>query len=139
MRHRTILGLIAVMAAATMAPTAVMAQQSRDSEGGASQPEAVRVRVSNHNWLDMHVYASVNGQPLRSLGMVTAMGSAELRLPADLTVVGSDLRMVADPIGGNGIYVSRELLVNPGSEVVMVIQNPLALSYTTVAAQADAG
>jgi len=132
MRQKTILGLVAVMAATMLLPTVGMAQQS-ESNRQATRPETVSVQVTNNNWQDMHVYASVSGSPLRSLGMVTAMGSDELLVPADLAAVGNDLRVIADPIGGNGLYESQTLLVNPGSKVVMVLQNPLDLSYTTVA------
>lgn len=132
MRQKTILGLVAVMAASTLLPTAGMAQQSA-SERQATRPETMSVQVTNNNWQDMHIYASVSGSPIRSLGMVTAMGSDEFRLPPDLAAVGNDLRVIADPVGGNGLYESQTLLVNPGSKVVMTLQNPLDLSYTTVA------
>ena len=131
MRNRSILGASAMIAMA-VAPIAAQAQQPT-GEAARAEPAPVVVHVENHNWLDMHLYASRAGGPLRSLGMVASMSSGTFRLPADLAASGTDLRMVADPIGGSGIYVSQPLLVSPGGEILVAVQNTLALSYTTLA------
>lgn len=129
MRTRSNFGATALLLAATaLLPMAVAAQ-----EGAQNEPAPLTVHVENHNWLDMHVYASRAGGPLRSLGMVTSMSSGTFRLPEDLAMAGTDLRMVVDPIGGSGIYVSQPLLASPGGEIVITVQNTLALSYTTLA------
>jgi len=133
MRTRSIFGASALVAAATALLPIAGAAQVAARETEHSEPAPLTVHVENHNWLDMHVYASRSGGPLRSLGMVTSMSSGTFRLPADLAMAGTDLRMVVDPIGGSGIYVSQPLLVNPGGEILVTVQNTLELSYTTLA------
>ena len=43
-----------------------------------------------------------------------------------------DLRIVADPVGGNDLYVSNPVMADPESEVVVALQEELGLSNTRV-------
>lgn len=133
MRQRSILAACSVLALASglLLPTAALAQQpEQDTE--SSRLEDVTLRVNNQNWLDMHVYVVSSGAPARSLGMVTAHTTREFKLPSAVTQAGTDLRVVADPIGSNELYVSDPVLADPESEVVVTLQGALALSSTSV-------
>jgi len=127
-----LLAAITILATATaLSPTAGAAQQS-GKETESSRAEQVSVRVDNNNWLDVHVYAVASGAPMRSLGLVTSNTSVVFHLPATVTLAGTDLRIVADPVGGNELYVSNPVMADPESEVVVTLQQELGLSNTRV-------
>lgn len=130
--------VLALTAGSLLMPAAAAAQESAQASE-SSAPEQVAVRVENHNWLDMHVYLLEYGRAPRSLGMVMAQGSAVFEVPAAVTVAGTDLRVLADPVGSNDLYVSDPVLADPTSEVVVTLENSLALSNTTVQPHRNAG
>lgn len=125
----------AALVAAAVAPSGLAAQQGTraqpEARATAPQQEAI-VRVTNNNWLDMHIYVSQEGGPLRSIGMVNSFQTAELKLPVGNSATWVPLRIVADPIGGSGIYVSPDILGGTGDEVLLTIANSLPLSWMTV-------
>lgn len=90
------------------------------------------LQVANHNWLDVHVYVSREGGPLMPLGIVGSNQSVELAFPRGSLDMGGAIRVVADPIGGNGLYVSPEVVANADDAVVVTIENALPLSFTSV-------
>lgn len=133
MRHLSKLGTCAALAAAVglLSPAMGVAQEmTQDTE--SSLPEDVPVRVENHNWLDMHVYAIQTGAPARSLGWVTAHSSKVFNLPGSVTQAGTDLRLLADPIGSRDVYVSDPVFADPQSEIVVTLEDALDLSNTKV-------
>jgi len=140
MKRRSILGscLAATVLTGLLAPVGGHAQQA-EVEKPAAEPQAedLFVRVENLNWLDMHVYISQSGGPLRSLGMVTSMSSQGFHVPTNLGRANQDVRVIADPIGGSGIYVSPSMMVGPQSEIVVKVQNALELSYSTLEPRDD--
>lgn len=140
MRHRWIPRgrTVAAVATALVLPSAAAAQQS-PKETESSKPESVDVRVENNNWLDMHLYALTSGASARSLGVVSAHTSQVFHLPAAVTVAGTDLRVVADPIGTADIYVSDEVLADPESEIVVTLRASLPLSTTILTPRRHAG
>lgn len=134
MRRQSMLGTwtaMALVAGSMLLPRVAAAQEAAQADE-SSRPETVAVRVENHNWLDMHVYVLEYGKAPRSLGMVNAQGSQVFELPAAVTVAGTDLRVLADPVGSTDLYVSDPVLADPASEVVVTLENSLALSKTTV-------
>ncbi|MGD8730198.1 MAG: hypothetical protein PVF90_10865, partial [Gemmatimonadota bacterium] len=128
-----ILGACVTLAAATalLSPAATTAQQVKDQTESSPRRD-VPVRVENHNWLDMHVYALRAGAPARTLGWVTAHSSKVFNLPASVTEAGTDLRVLADPIGSRDLYVSDPVLADPESEIVVTLENELDISNTRV-------
>jgi len=135
MRQSTfaVLAVIAVTGTVSLPAAAQGTPQTRQSATD------VVLRVENHNWLDMHIYVVASGSPLRSLGTVTALSTEELKLPPDVVHAGSDLRLVADPIGMTGVYVSPTLIPNPRSVVVLSIENNLDLTSTSLRPRTNAG
>ena len=111
----TVAALVAVPAAAQTAP------EER------SETPRTTVRVINDNWQDITVYAVRNGYR-RRLGTVTSFTSRVLTLPPTLLIPSDGLRLVADPIGRRGVYVTEPLVVNAGDVVEWRLRNNIRLS-----------
>ncbi len=92
-----------------------------------SETPRTTVRVINDNWNDITVYAVRNGYR-RRLGTVTSFTSRVLTLPPTLLILNDELRLVADPIGSRGVYVSEPLVVNAGDVVEWTVRNNIRLS-----------
>jgi hypothetical protein len=90
--------------------------------------DAVQVRVVNHNWLDMRIYAVVNGRSLR-LGTVTGLTSETLKIRESLVGFGADLGLVARGIGSRSEIYRTSILVSPGDVLEFRIENSIRLSY----------
>ena len=117
----TVAALVAVPAAA-----AQTASEER-SETPAAVSQRTTVRVVNNNWHDIRVYA-VRGGYRRRLGTVTSLTSSVLTLPPTFLIQTNDLRLIADPIGRRGAFVSEPLVVNPGDVVEWRLWNHIELS-----------
>jgi len=70
--------------------------------------DAVQVRVVNHNWLDMRIYAVVNGRSIR-LGTVTSLTSETLKIRKGLVSFAGDLEFVAQGIGSRSEIFRNQL------------------------------
>jgi len=126
----------ALMAAALamLAPSSVWARPippSSAPDSVATNRRMPTVQVENNNWLDVHVYLIRDGEPF-SLGVVTGPGEDRLSLPMTATYPGSDVHILVLTIGGNGVYESPSLQVNPGDVVDLNVENDLALSSVSV-------
>ncbi len=117
----TVAALVAVPAAATQT-----ASEER-SETPAAVSERTTVRVVNDNWHDITVYA-VRAGYRRRLGTVTSFPSRVCTLPPTFLIPSDELRLIADPIGRRGAFVSEPLLVNPGDVVEWRLLNNIRLS-----------
>ncbi len=93
--------------------------------------EPITVRVTNHNWSDVVIYATRTGVRYR-LGDVTTGREAVFRLPREL-LTASDLRLLVDPIGSNSYFQTEVLLVSPGQEVHLTVENQISTSSWTIA------
>lgn len=127
------------LALAATTPVAGWAQSSQDPGSEklppieiAPRPPGASLEVENDNWLDVHLYLVRDGL-LTSLGFMNGPGRAEFRLPSVSTMPGSDVQILALPIGGSAAYLSPVVVVNPGEVVKMVVENALSMSTTTVA------
>ena len=79
------------------------------------------LEVENQNFLDMTVYV-VEGGARQRLGEPAATPRPPLTIPEQLIRGGaSPLRFLADPIGGEGLPVTEEIVVEPGDAVTLVI------------------
>ncbi len=108
--------------AAIVAVPALAAQTASEEKS-----ERTTVRVVNDNWNDITVYAFRNGYR-RRLGTVTSFTNRVFALPRAFLIPSSDLRLIADPIGPRGAYVSEALVVNAGDVVEWRLRNNLGLS-----------
>ncbi len=117
----TVAALVAVPAAA-----AQTASEER-SETPAAVSQRTTVRVINDNWQDITVYAFRAGYR-RRLGTVTSFTSRVFTLPPHFLIPSDELRLIADPIGRRGAFVSEPLLVSAGDVVEWRLLNNIRLS-----------
>ena len=90
-------------------------------------PDSVFVVVKNRYRLDVNVFA-LYMSTRQFLGVVTTNRTTEYALRGSVAV-GTNFRVLADPIGGSGTYVTDEILVRKGDVVEVTIQDPLAQSF----------
>ncbi len=120
--------LTLTVAALVAVPAAVAQTLSEErSKTPAAVSERTTVRVVNDNWHDITVYALRAGYR-RRLGTVTSFTSRVLTLPPTLLIPSDGLRLVADPIGSRGVYVTEPLVVNAGDVVEWRLLNNIRLS-----------
>ncbi len=93
-----------------------------------AQAEVVTVKVENHNWLDMRVYAVIRGVAHR-LGTVGSFNSEEFRLRKSWIGPADEIQLVAVPIGSRAANFAPTVLVVPGDYVEYRVENSLGLSY----------
>jgi len=99
--------------------------------GTALAAPPVALTVTNDNVYDVHVYGWREGE-YHSLGVVRAFSTEKLEVPEYLTAPGGDFRLIADPIGGFGVYASDPLVVSQGATLVMRVENSLNLSTVVI-------
>ena len=90
--------------------------------------DAVQVRVVNHNWLDMRIYAVVNGRS-RRLATVTGLTSETLKIPRNLVDFPVDLELVAHGIGSRSESYRASIQVSPGDVLEFRVENSIGSSY----------
>lgn len=91
----------------------------------------VPVRVQNHNWEDMVIYAVRNSTRSR-LGQVTSMSTVSFLIPRAFMGAGGDIRLLADPIGSTRTFLTDALLLSPGAQIDLYLENHLPASTWTV-------
>jgi hypothetical protein len=136
---KTFAGLSAVAVAFALAAGAASAQErgpsdekkSDKAERVVTRNEPVRVRVSNHNWLDARVYVD-DGGALTPLGFIVAQQTEEFTLPPRVLGTANPVRLVARMIGSRQGYVSQTLLIGPGDALQLDLHNQIGLSATSV-------
>ena len=78
------------------------------------------LRVDNQSFSDVTVYAARSAQRVR-LGLAPGHANTIFTVPAGLMNGLTQLRFIADPIGGARPSVSEEITVAPGDSVVLQI------------------
>jgi len=123
---RTTIARPALLALAAMMVMAGCAQNPRyaTSEFKTTQ---VSVQVSNHNWMDVVVYAVSSGSRSR-LGTVTTGMDQRFRIPTSITPLSGAFHLEADPVGSNEVFSSGQIMLQPGSRIVWSIENQMGLS-----------
>jgi hypothetical protein len=94
--------------------------------GGSSedvQEEVVSLHASNHNWSNIVVFATRGSSYVR-LGDLTTGQEADFVVPRSL-VVGGQVTFVLHPIGGPRDFSTGPILVQPGQEINLRIENAL--------------
>ena len=120
--------LTLTVAALVVVPAVAAQTYSEErSETPAAVPERTTVRVVNDNWHDMTVYAVRSGYR-RRLGTVTSFTSRVFALPQAFLIPSDELRLIADPIGRRGAYVSEALVISAGDVVEWRLRNNISLS-----------
>jgi hypothetical protein len=100
------------------------------TEAGDVAPEGgLTLHVANDNFLDMDVFAVVDGVSTR-IGLVTGSGAHDFTIsPA---MANRDLRIIATPIGGSGRASSGVLNVSRGQEIDFRIGSVMSNSTAVI-------
>lgn len=113
---------LALAFATLAAGTACTTPRQAGTSGSANPASAITtIKVVNQAFLDMDVYVLPQGGARLRLGTATGSSSTVLTIPSTVMFGATQLRFVADPIGGQHAEVSTSILVNPGDQVVMTI------------------
>ncbi len=122
----------AAAAAAVLLALAGCGLRREAGEGEEPEPDTVVV-VDNRHWADVTIHL-LRGTARVRLGTVTSMKTETFVVPA--VVVGSavEIRLLADPVGGDA-YISEPVLVQPGDEVVFQVASRLQQSSLSVYAR----
>ncbi len=96
-------------------------QPADDTED--QQAQDVALHVANHNWSDIVVFA-VRGTSRMRLGDVATGTQADFVIPRSM-VIGGSLTVFLHPIGGPRDFSTGPILVSPGQEVDLRIENSL--------------
>jgi len=101
-------------------------------EAALDVPEAeIALRVTNHNFLDVTVYALHNGQRTR-VGTVTGSSAQVFYLPARLLGLGREIQLLGDPIGSTDFALTETLIVQPGQYIEWTLETDLRRSSVGV-------
>ena len=116
-RRRSLLALAAFV---LLLPGGVGACRRAGSQAPAAA-ERTTVRVENNSLRDQVIYV-VRSSVRQRIGEATSHATTTLVIPPSFVGPGTPLRFIADPIGGGPATTGEETIVNPGDEVVIVIQ-----------------
>ena len=89
------------------------------------------LRVENHNFNDVDIFAVHPGGTPQRVGQVTGLSSGTITLPRAL-IASVPIRFVAVPIGGFGAAGSGSLTVYGGQTITFTIESDLAMSSAVV-------
>ena len=124
-----------VLALAALVPTfSACSRHTPPDTSGGSPPDPtaeVALRVVNHHWLDVTIYAIHSGERNR-VGVVGATTSVTLLLPPYLLGPGREIRLLADPIGARGVATTETLVVQPGQYIEWILERGLSRSSVAV-------
>lgn len=110
------------LALVTLAGAAACTTPRQAGSGANASANAVTtIRVVNQAFLDMNVYILSQSGARQRLGTATGNSTTTLTIPSNLIFGATQLRFIADPIGGQHAEVSTSILVTPGDQVVMTI------------------
>ena len=126
-----ILSRLATTAGLILATAACSGAGENRPDGPLPPDASTTVEVTNRNWSDMVVYAVRAGTRHR-LGTVTSMTTRQLRVPRGLASGGSGVLLVADPIGGREYFNTGRIMVGPGQQIQLTLENHLPLSNYSV-------
>jgi hypothetical protein len=107
----------------TMSLLLAACHSARESDDGAPSPTrgSATLQVENRGFPDMTVYV-LDGAQRQRLGVAPGLATTPFTIPDRLVRGGSaTLRFYCDPIGGRGLPVSQEILVEPGDMVELLI------------------
>lgn len=97
----------------------------------STREEEIRVEVRNDNYLDVTVYVMRDGMSYR-LGDVTGSSSATLEIPPSQVLAALGIRLLVNPIGSRGAYLSEPIMANPGDTIALRVASVLRMSSWSV-------
>lgn len=88
----------------------------------APAPAVTKLEVDNQGFLDMNIYVIRDGGARQRLGTATGNSQTTLTIPETVMLLGpTQLKFLADPIGGRRTSVSSSIIVNHGDIVTLRI------------------
>jgi len=127
-----LLGLAALSggcAASHPSPTPPAPKQEATTEAAPARTP-VRVEIDNQNYSDMDVYLINNGMHLL-LGSAPGLSKTTLSIPQGSAGGQLQVRLLADPVGGNVPIRTPALVVAPGQNVYWTIGSDPATSFAS--------
>ncbi len=124
--------LVACTAALLVAGCSLLPHHKNGDQPQDEDQEAqdVALHVANHNWSDIVVFA-VRGSSRLRLGDLATGAQADFVIPRSM-VIGGSLTVVLHPIGGPRDFSTGPIMVAPGQEVDLRIENSLAQTNWSV-------
>lgn len=107
-------------------------KNKHDPDAAAWAQEPVTVHVTNHNWADVVIYAARSGSNRYRLGDVVTGRTETFTVPQDL-YTGGNVAFLIDPIGSRESFSTGLILVAPGQQVELVVENQLSTTSWSVA------
>ena len=98
-----------------------------DPAGAPAPVEEIPLQITNHNYLDIAIYAVHDGQFTR-LGVAEGSAHTQMTLPARLLGAGRELRLFGDPIGSSDRAITEVIVVQPGQFVEWLLETGLERS-----------
>jgi hypothetical protein len=103
----------------------------RSRRGPAAGRQGVELRVTNHNWSLVVVYAMRNGTRWR-LGDVPTMGTRTFSLDRTTGMGPGGVEILVDPLGSSEAFLTDQVTVGPGETIVLRVENNLSHSTYSV-------
>lgn len=102
---------------------------SHTAHRGESRPfdAPVTLTVTNDHWTDMVLYTVRGGTRLR-LGTVRSMETRRFRIEHDRMEPGNSVRLLADELGSDDVFLTNGIVVNPGDNVALHLTQNLRFS-----------
>lgn len=115
------LSALCLAAALASGTAACVTSASPDPLGSEQQAPDVVVRVINHRFNDVTVYANLGARRTR-LGYATGKQTSVFRIPWKQTGGIENIRLTVDSIGGGGRASSSVMAIQPGTMVTWELQ-----------------
>lgn len=103
----------------------------RHDVGAAPIAKNIALRVTNHNFLDVVIYAICEGQRTR-IGVAGGSSYTLMDLPRRLLGPGQEMRLVGDAIGSEDQAVTEMIMVQPGQFIELRLESNLVRSSVGV-------
>jgi hypothetical protein len=104
--------------------------QRPDTDEEKAEDLPTLLSVENRHWSNVTIYVMRGGARAR-IGTVTSMRTETFVIPAVLVGSVVDLRLIADPLGGEP-YVSDPVIVGPGERIDFRLANILVHSSISI-------
>jgi hypothetical protein len=107
------------------------ARKHHDAAATPPLPETIPLEVTNHNFLDVAIYAVCEGQRTR-IGMADGSSSTLMGIPWRLLGPDRDMQLVGDAIGSPERAITEVIFVQPGQVIKWVLETGLSRSSVGV-------
>lgn len=128
---RQILRTALAVVVATAGSAGCARSHGDDSRVTPKVAETISVRVTNHHFLDIAIYALSEGQRTR-IGVVGGSSSTVIDLPSRRLGPSQELRLIGDAIGSDEQTTTDLLIVQPGQFIQLTLESSLERSSVGV-------